>query len=195
MAGERNPRGPRLDREAIIGAAITLLNEQGLADLTMRRLAAMFDVQPSALYWHFENKQSLLAAVADVVIEEAEIGPDSDAAGVARAIRAAILQHRDAAEIVLSTIALDLGGGGATAAVERALRAQDTEDSDELAAVVMQFALGNASVLQQQLLALRFGALSGDPAAFRARAEREFERGLGALLQARAGGATPTSAA
>jgi len=48
-----------------------LLDELGLPDLTMRRLASTLEVQPSALYWHFPNKQALLASVADQIIARA----------------------------------------------------------------------------------------------------------------------------
>ncbi|MEY9928733.1 TetR/AcrR family tetracycline transcriptional repressor [Catenulispora sp. GP43] len=50
----------KLEREAIIEAAIALLDEVGLDGLSMRRLAKDLDVQAPALYWHFKNKQELL---------------------------------------------------------------------------------------------------------------------------------------
>lgn len=34
----------------------------------MRRLGKKLDVQPSALYWHFPNKQALLGAIADQLV-------------------------------------------------------------------------------------------------------------------------------
>ena len=54
----------RHHRHDVVERAVTVLDEYGLADLTMRRLAAELDVRPSALYHHFANKQTLLAAVA-----------------------------------------------------------------------------------------------------------------------------------
>ncbi|MEY9894862.1 TetR/AcrR family tetracycline transcriptional repressor [Catenulispora sp. MAP5-51] len=50
----------KLEREAIVEAAIALLDEVGLDGLSMRRLAKDLDVQAPALYWHFKNKQELL---------------------------------------------------------------------------------------------------------------------------------------
>ena len=55
----------RHHRDDVVRHAIDVLDAYGLADLTMRRLAGELDVRPSALYHHFRDKQSLLAAVAD----------------------------------------------------------------------------------------------------------------------------------
>lgn len=59
----------RYHRSDVVRRAITVLDEYGLESLTMRRLAAELGVQPSALYHHVPNKQTLLAAVADEILE------------------------------------------------------------------------------------------------------------------------------
>lgn len=53
-----------LTREQLIDAAVGVLSEFGLADLSMRRLARELDVQVGALYWHVKSKQELLVDVA-----------------------------------------------------------------------------------------------------------------------------------
>jgi TetR/AcrR family tetracycline transcriptional repressor len=55
----------KLDREAVIDAALALADEEGLDAVSFRRLAEQFAVTPMALYWHFEDKEALLAALAD----------------------------------------------------------------------------------------------------------------------------------
>ncbi|SEB28555.1 regulatory protein, tetR family, partial [Nocardioides exalbidus] len=50
-------------RSDVLDHAISLLDRGGLASLTMRRLGTELEVQPSAIYHHFESKQVLLAAV------------------------------------------------------------------------------------------------------------------------------------
>ena len=55
-------------RSDVIAHAVDLLDTHGLAALTMRRLGAELDVQPSAIYHHFASKQALLAAVADEIL-------------------------------------------------------------------------------------------------------------------------------
>lgn len=79
----------RHDREGIVDVALRLLDAYGLPDLTMRRLASELGVQPSALYWHVESKQALLASLADRIVAEAS--PAADVVGTARALRSALL--------------------------------------------------------------------------------------------------------
>ena len=55
-------------RSDVLTHAVALLDAHGLAALTMRRLGAELDVQPSAIYHHFASKQALLAAVADEIL-------------------------------------------------------------------------------------------------------------------------------
>ena len=58
----------QLRRADVLDGALAILDEYGLADLTMRRLASSLGVQPGALYWHFPNKQTLLGALADRIL-------------------------------------------------------------------------------------------------------------------------------
>ncbi|MFS0702718.1 TetR family transcriptional regulator, partial [Cellulomonas sp. 179-A 4D5 NHS] len=73
-----------LTRAQVVAAALEILDEYGLGDLTMRRLAGSLGVQPGALYWHVANKQALLAEVADAIVAELPVpasgdGPTPDA--------------------------------------------------------------------------------------------------------------------
>lgn len=74
--GSAPDRG-RITREQILAAAMELLDQRGLPDLTMRKLAAELGVRPSALYWHFPDKQTLLARLADRIIGSAPKPPAS----------------------------------------------------------------------------------------------------------------------
>jgi AcrR family transcriptional regulator len=63
----------KLDREAVVDAALRLTDAEGLDAISFRRLADEFEVTPMALYWHFDDKEALLAAIADRLwIETAE---------------------------------------------------------------------------------------------------------------------------
>lgn len=53
-----------LTKSAVVSTAVEILQQFGLADLSMRRLARELEVQVGALYWHVKNKQELLAEVA-----------------------------------------------------------------------------------------------------------------------------------
>lgn len=63
-----DPFAMALDRELIVRTALRLLEEVGLETLSLRRLAKELGVNPSALYWHFENKQELLDEMARAVV-------------------------------------------------------------------------------------------------------------------------------
>ena len=55
----------------MVGIAIRLADEEGLEALTIRRLAKELHVTPTALYWHFTDKQALLDALADQLWDDA----------------------------------------------------------------------------------------------------------------------------
>ena len=52
----------------VVAAALRVLEAHGLESCSMRRVAAELDVQPSALYHHVANKQTLLALMADEIV-------------------------------------------------------------------------------------------------------------------------------
>ncbi len=101
----------QLHKRDVVEAATSLLDDYGIADLSMRRLARELNVSPGALYWHFANKQQLLGAVADRIL--APVGPDDSAAGDWHAritgtcgqLRDALLSHTDGAELVSASFA------------------------------------------------------------------------------------------
>jgi AcrR family transcriptional regulator len=56
--------------EAIVRAAIDILNRDGLEKLSMRALAAVLGVKAPALYWHIKNKQDLIDQIAEKICAE-----------------------------------------------------------------------------------------------------------------------------
>ncbi|WP_460737035.1 TetR family transcriptional regulator [Microbacterium neimengense] len=114
--GSNSSRAPRRSKADVVDAALVLLDRVGLPDLSMRRLADELGVQPSALYWHVENKQELLAAVSARIL-----APVAEGAVLAATLRLGeaarvlgerlhdrLLAHRDGAEVVSSSLALGL---------------------------------------------------------------------------------------
>lgn len=59
-----------LSQAKILGTAFDLLVTNGLADLSMRRLAAELQVAPGALYYHVKNKQHLLVLLANYILDK-----------------------------------------------------------------------------------------------------------------------------
>lgn len=52
-------------REALIEAALKVLADKGLRNLTLRNVASVAGVAPSAMYRHYASKDALLAGVAE----------------------------------------------------------------------------------------------------------------------------------
>ncbi|GAA1602430.1 TetR/AcrR family transcriptional regulator C-terminal domain-containing protein [Kribbella hippodromi] len=73
-AGKRSgrPRAgeERLSREAILTAALRIVDDEGIDALTMRRLAATLQVNPMSLYHHLPNKSAVLAGLAELVFAD-----------------------------------------------------------------------------------------------------------------------------
>jgi TetR/AcrR family tetracycline transcriptional repressor len=100
-APERQTRRRRepISKEAIVTAAVRLLDREGLANLSMRRLAEELGTGAASLYWHVGSKDGLLDLVMDEVIGEGKV-PDPDPGHwqeqlkqIARDQRAASLRH------------------------------------------------------------------------------------------------------
>ncbi len=61
------PKRPPLTREKVVDAAIAMIGEDGLEAFTMPRLAKALSVSAPSLYYHFTDKDALLAEVARTV--------------------------------------------------------------------------------------------------------------------------------
>ena len=96
----------QLTRERITEAALAILAEYGLADVSMRRVATSLSVAPGALYWHISNKQELIASMAEEIVQELFDGPLPDPARLSRELRDALLSTRDGAEVVVAAVSL-----------------------------------------------------------------------------------------
>ncbi|MEV8534832.1 TetR/AcrR family transcriptional regulator C-terminal domain-containing protein [Streptomyces sp. NPDC051211] len=59
-----------LDRERITGAAVQLLDAEGLGGFSMRRLAGQLGVTAMSLYWYVDTKHDLLELALDRVMGE-----------------------------------------------------------------------------------------------------------------------------
>ena len=66
----------KLDRDVILQAALSLLDEVGMDKLSTRLLAERLGVQQPALYWHFKNKRALLDAALSEELDTIMNGAD-----------------------------------------------------------------------------------------------------------------------
>ena len=174
----------RNHRADVVERALLVLDTYGLADLTMRRLAGELGVQPSALYHHFPNKQSLLAAVADELLERGRRTPrpsgwDARVEAVCTELRDAMLAYRDGAELVATVRSFGLGA--ATPYDELAAALTDGGLDPALvptaARTLLHFVFGHAIDEQTHLQAGSAGAIDDAP-----RDASDFDLGLALVV-------------
>jgi AcrR family transcriptional regulator len=101
-----------LTREAIVSAAVRVLDRDGLDGFSMRRVAEELDTGAASLYWHVGSKDGLLDLILEEVIAEQvdeipEPNPkrwQEQIKEVARTMRRTILGHRDIVQISIGRI-------------------------------------------------------------------------------------------
>ena len=71
-ARRRRGRPAKLSRQAILAAALALLDREGPDALTMRRLGSELGFEAMSLYRHVKDRDELLAGLADVLATEIE---------------------------------------------------------------------------------------------------------------------------
>ncbi|MFO0547796.1 MAG: TetR/AcrR family transcriptional regulator [Polyangiaceae bacterium] len=97
------PRGKKADREPVtreraLRVAMGLADAEGIAELTMRRLADALGVEAMSLYHHVPNKDAILDGMIDIVFSEIEL-PRRDVdwqtalRGRIASVRAVLLRH------------------------------------------------------------------------------------------------------
>ncbi|MFE0028154.1 TetR/AcrR family transcriptional regulator C-terminal domain-containing protein [Amycolatopsis sp. NPDC059021] len=101
-----------LNPATVLDAAVALLDETGLDELSTRKLADRLGVRVGALYWHYANKQALLDAIAERILADAMAGVarakavcpieawQDDVICFAHAHRDAMLAHPDGARVI-----------------------------------------------------------------------------------------------
>jgi AcrR family transcriptional regulator len=109
----REAQGPQRGRgsrerttpEAIVAAAVAIIDNEGLEALTVRRLATELGVAPMTVYSYVRGKEEILDLVVDRVAADIAI-PSVDADWRARArelghsLRTALLAHPDGARLI-----------------------------------------------------------------------------------------------
>jgi TetR/AcrR family transcriptional regulator, tetracycline repressor protein len=102
----------KVNRERIVRVALALVDEAGLEQLTLRRLARKLKIQAPTLYWHFKSKDELIDEMATVVLAEGapSLLPEpksSDwkawAEAFGNGLRRTLLKYRDGARMIAGT--------------------------------------------------------------------------------------------
>ena len=103
----RPARAPR-SQEAIVQAALRVLDRDGAAGLSMRRVAEELGTGPASLYWHVANKDALINLIIDRVAGELPL-PEPDPDHWQEQLRAWLLEVRRIFERHPGVAALTLG--------------------------------------------------------------------------------------
>ncbi|WP_258348077.1 TetR/AcrR family transcriptional regulator C-terminal domain-containing protein [Saccharopolyspora gregorii] len=104
----RPPRGSAtLSRERVVEAALALVDEEGLDQISMRKIAQRLRVDPMSLYNHVADKDDVLDGIAEALLAgipapPADGSPRERMEAVARGFRTAMLAHPKAAPTVLT---------------------------------------------------------------------------------------------
>jgi AcrR family transcriptional regulator len=106
----RSARVAPISRDAIVEAAIRILDAEGVDALTIRRLATELDTGPATLYWHIAGKEELGELVYDRLMGEVEL-PEPDPEhweeqikAIARQGYQVMLAHNDAVKLSIGRI-------------------------------------------------------------------------------------------
>lgn len=102
------PRTP-LSRDRVLAAALEIADGEGLAAVSMRRVAARLGVEAMSLYHHVRNKDDLLAGILQRVLSEIELPlagtPWKPALrSTALSAHAVLDRHRWAATVLMSPV-------------------------------------------------------------------------------------------
>lgn len=155
-------------RAEILRVAVSILDSGGIPALAMRRIANELGIQQSALYWHFDSKQELLAGLADQILEHLAppVGQvwQERVTDLALTLRSRLLTHRDGAELVATVFAFRLGATGPLRgfAGELIQAGLTREDAETAASVLLHFVLGFTTNEQQHAQAARLGAIDAE---------------------------------
>jgi len=65
---KRAPKPAELSNETICAAALELIDEEGLAEFSTRKLGRVLGCEAMAIYWYYPSKDALLDAVVDMLM-------------------------------------------------------------------------------------------------------------------------------
>lgn len=156
--------GVHLSREKIVAAALQILDQYGLADLSMRRLATGLGVAPGALYWHIPNKQHLIEFMAQSMLSSLLNPPTQplSPSEFARTLRSLVLAHTDGGEVLVAGLSMPGLRDQLTQRAQEVMRAAHAP-APALAAQVLIDAIVGAVLVEQSQVQL--AQLTGQPTA------------------------------
>ncbi|GAA0396933.1 TetR/AcrR family transcriptional regulator [Streptomyces luteireticuli] len=112
QAGDDGTTRTGLDLEAVVRAALDMLDDRGADALSVRGTADRLGVRMNTVLWHAKTKSRLLELTADAIVAGIPLdglpGPwRARVRELAHRYRAALLAHRDGAKLVTGTYAAE----------------------------------------------------------------------------------------
>ena len=152
----RRPPEEPLSRDRIVSAALALVDHEGLASLSMRRLAATLGVDPMAIYYYLPNKAALLDAIVEAVNLDLPMGSfefppalDDLVMSAGRVLRAVLLRHPNAIPLLAGRPVATPAASKPADAMLGALIQRGLTPAEGVAAVDVFSTFVTASVLRQ----------------------------------------------
>ena len=108
------PRAARISREAVLAAALRVVDSEGLASLSMRRLGQELGVEAMSLYRHVASKAAVVDGVYEAVLAQLQAPPLTgrwldDAKALALAFLAVLHAHPNAVPLFATRPAVTEG--------------------------------------------------------------------------------------
>ncbi|MFJ4712797.1 TetR/AcrR family transcriptional regulator [Streptomyces sp. NPDC088785] len=154
--GRRSEQPSGLDRERITDATVKLLDAEGLAKFSMRRLAGELGVTAMSVYWYVDTKDDLLELALDRAFGEPRVtdtGADGDDWGaqvreLATEYRALLVRHPWISPLVGNYLNIGPNSLEFSAVVQRVFARTGLPMSAQRGAIasVMQFVYGYGTV-------------------------------------------------
>ncbi|MEY2245159.1 TetR/AcrR family transcriptional regulator [Streptomyces sp. BF23-18] len=151
--GGGQPSG--LDRERITAATVRLLDAEGLARFSMRRLAAELNVTAMSVYWYVDTKDDLLELALDAVFGELEL-PDAESdegwrdqlRSLAVGYRALLVRHPWVSTLIGNFLNIGPSSMGFSASVQQVIRNTGMPAHGQMGAMsaVFQFVYGFGTI-------------------------------------------------
>jgi len=118
------PAKPPLSREAVVRAALDLVDDAGVDAVSMRKVATLLDTAAASLYVYVEDRKDLLEAAYDLALADLRVGGGEPTdwraeleALVTEQVRV-LAEHGDVARVALAEVQV---GPNALAVTERVL--------------------------------------------------------------------------
>ncbi len=194
-----------LNRHKVLEAALSVIDDHGLEELTMRRLALELGVEAPSLYKHIAGKPDILDGIVELVYEEIDFDGIAGSfrervIAYASAFRSALLRHPNAVQLIAMR---PVTGEHTIVLVERALEELgdlgfDAQEGRKFLNVAVSFIVGHALAeagarssnfedvvaARRELGENRFPNVASSLAAFPVDHDAEFELGIDLIVDA-----------